>query len=508
MPSDDTTPQPPASLTGTILRGIRLAGIGFVLSQVLNFAAYLVLVRLLTPRAFGLYAAATLITGLGGMFAESGMMAALITREDRLEEAASTAFVALAFSGLGLMLASLALSPLLGLAFHNAEVGVVAAALSGWLLIRSLMIVPDALLQRRFSFARRVIVDPLGVVGYAAVAIPLAAAGAGVWAMVGGAYASIIVEAVFSWVSASFWPRFRLASVALWREMASFTRPLLAGEVFRRLTSQVDTFMLGRVLGPAPLGQYRNGMLLAQQPASAFGAIGSYVFLPAFSRLANAPGRLAGAAHRAFRATYAAIVPASAACLPLGVPTAVILLGGRWRIAGHAIAGLCGFVLGAALLSISGELMKAMGALRLGLVVQIQWFVLVVVTVVIGVYTAGVLGVAIALSVSTCANAVYSMVKIAHRLEMPGHRLLAGFARPAAASAVMVGALLAFDSAVSLVHHSETVRCVLLAAAILVGACVYAAVLAAIDRGFRRTAARVLRRATSRPRQPADTPAS
>jgi PST family polysaccharide transporter len=472
---------------------------GFVLSQVLNFAAYLALVRLLTPRAFGLYAAGTLITGIGGMFAESGMMAALITREDRLEEAASTAFAALAMSGVVLTMASVALSPLLGLAFHNSQVGTVAAVLSGWLLIRSLTIVPDALLQRRFSFARRVVVDPLGVVAYAAAAIPLAVAGAGVWAMVGGAYASIVVEAVFSWVAAGFRPRLRHASVSLWREMAAFTRPLLIGEVFRRVTTQIDTFMLGRVAGPAPLGQYRNGMLLAQQPGGAYGAIGSYVILPAFARLASAPARLAGAARRAFRLTYVAVVPAGAACLPLGVPVAVILLGDRWRLAGHAVAGLCGFVLGAALLSICGELMKAMGALRLGLIVQIQWFALVAVTVVTASLTWGVVGVAVALSVSTCVNAVYSMVKIAHHLEMPGHRLLTGFLAPAGASVVMVGALLLFGSAVSLLHHAEIARIFLLLADILVGGLVYLGALATIDHDSRRTAARLLRRIGDRP---------
>lgn len=502
-------PPAPRPLGQTIIRGIRMAGIGFILSQVLNFAAYLVLVRLLTPRAFGLYAAGTLITGIGGMFAESGMMAAIITREDRLDEAASTAFASLSITGVGLTLVSLALSPLIGLAFHNSEVGEVAAVLSGWLFIRALTIVPDALLQRRFSFVRRAVVDPLGVLAYAAAGIPLAAAGAGVWAMVGGAYASIVVEAVFSWLAAGFRPRRAQASVAMWREMASFTRPLLLGEVVRRVTSQVDVFMLGRVAGPAPLGQYRNGMLLAQQPTSAFGAIASYVMLPAFSRMAGTRARLADAARRAYRMTNAALVPAGAACLPLGVPTAVILLGDRWRVAGHAIAGLCGFVLGGALLSISGELMKAMGALRLQLVVLVQWFVLIAVTVVIASLTWGVLGVAIALSVSTIANAGYSMVRIAQRLDLPAHELIGGFPAPAAAAAVMAGVMLLFGSGVSLLAHPEPIRILLLLAEIAVGAAVYLVVLAAIDPSWRQTGARLWRRRLARQvPSPGDTRAS
>lgn len=478
----------------TIARGIGLAGAGFLFSQILNLVAYLVLVRLLTPRDFGLYAAGTLITGIGGLFAESGMMAALITREDRIDEAASTAFVSLAITGVALALGSLAISPLLGLAFHNSQVGTVAAVLSGWLLIRALTIVPDALLQRRFSFARRAVVDPLGVVAYAAAAIPLAASGAGVWAMVGGAYASILVEAVFSWLAAGFRPRLRHASVSLWRELSSFTRPLVVGEVLRRVTIQIDTFMLGRVSGPAALGQYRNGMMLAQQPGNAFGSVGAYVILPAFARLASVPARLAVAARRAFWVTHTAVVPVAAACLPLGVPVAVILLGTRWRAAGHAIAGLSGFVLGSILLSVSGELMKAMGALRLQLATHVVWLVLVATTVVTASLTWGLVGVAVALSVSTCATAVYTMVKIARRMGLPGHELLSGLATPAVASAVMVGVMLLFSSASNLLHHSGAVGIVLLLVDTLIAAVVYCATLAAIDGPRRRAALALLRR--------------
>ena len=95
-------PEAPESLTRTTVRGISLAGAGYIVSQALNFLAYLVLVRLLTPRDFGLYAAGTLITGIGGLFAESGMLAALIKREDRLDEAASTAFAWLLVCGVAL----------------------------------------------------------------------------------------------------------------------------------------------------------------------------------------------------------------------------------------------------------------------------------------------------------------------------------------------------------------------------------------------------------------------
>jgi O-antigen/teichoic acid export membrane protein len=486
-------PEAPESLTRTTLRGVSLAGGGYVISQLLNFLAYLVLVRLLTPRDFGLYAAGTLITGIGGLFAESGMLAALIKREDRLEEAASTAFATLLITGIGLTLLSLALSGLVGLAFHSGKVGAVTAVLSGWLLVRALTIVPDALLQRRFSFLRRVAVDPLGVVAYAAAAIPLAAGGAGVWAMVAGAYASIVVQAVAAWIASGFRPQRRLVSRGMWRELTSYTRPLVAGEILRRATSQIDVFILGRFSGAATLGQYRNGYMLIQQPAGLFGQVVAYVILPAFARISAVPGRLTAAARRAFWLTSTVIFPISVASIPLGVPVAVALLGERWRTAGHAIAGLSGLVLGGTLLSLSGELMKAVAALRLQFIVHVVWIAAVAVSVTVAGLLWGLLGVSIALSASTCLAAVYAIVGLAAALAVPRHTFFAGMTRPLIGSGLMAGAMFLFDRAVNLVGHGEAARVLLLLAEMALGAIVYCAALAAIDPGRRELGVTVTR---------------
>lgn len=480
-PDDGSSPAAPPSLMATTIRGIRLAGSGYALSQALNLLAYLALVRLLTPRAFGLYAAGSLITGIGGMFAESGMLAALITRKDRLEEAASTAFFALLISGTGLTLASLAVSPLVGLAFGSARIGLVTAALSGWLFVRALTIVPDALLQRRFSFLRRVVVDPLGVVAYAAVGIPLAAAGAGVWAMVGAAYASIATEAVAAWLACGFRPQRRLASVAMWRELATFTRPLIIGEILRRVASQVDVFVLGRFTTTATLGQYRNGLMLASQPGGIFSQVTSYVILPAFARLAVVPERVAAAARHAYWVAYTAIVPMSVALIPLGVPLAVTMLGPRWRPAGHAIAALSGMLLGNTLWSISAELMKGIGALALQLRMQWIGIVLVVVLALPAGLLWGLLGVALAVSASACLSVTLVIRGIAGVLSLRPGELFGGLVTPALASAAMAVAMFGFQDAVNLTAAPEAARIALLVADVLLGALVYLGALAAVD---------------------------
>ena len=146
----------PTNLSDTVVRGAGLAGAGYVLAQVFTLGFYLVLARIASPEDFGEFAAGSLLVSVGLLFTESGMLAALIHRPDRIDEAASTATVVTALSGLGLSLLALAAAPLVGLLFDSGRIGSIAAATSGLLLIRSLAVVPEALLQRQFSFLRRV----------------------------------------------------------------------------------------------------------------------------------------------------------------------------------------------------------------------------------------------------------------------------------------------------------------------------------------------------------------
>ncbi len=480
-PSDDDTREAEPQLGQVAARGARLALVGWGASQGLNFIAYIVLAHLLDPSAFGVFAAGSILVTFGVLFAESGTMAALISRRDRLDEAASTAFFALIITGILLSLVSLAVSPLVGLFFKDHQAGAVAAALSGWLFLRAMTIVPDSLLQRRFSFARRVAVDPLGAIAFATVAIVTCAAGAGIWGLVWGTYASEVVEVAAAWAFARYVPRFRLASVAMWREIAAFARPVLGSEILRRIASQMDVIMLGRFTSTATLGQYRNGYRLASQPGQAFVDVGAYVLLPTLAHISRQDRGLGTVVRRVYGIALAGAVPVSLATIPLGVPIAVLFLGHEWRPAGHAIAALWGLLLGGALSSVAAESSKAIG--KPELLVRIHGLNLAV-TAVLVIATAipfGLIGVASAVSVSQLVVGLYAFGLLSPHMEMTWHDLLAEAASPFIASAAMVAAMVAFALVVHPLDHGVAVGFVLTAVQVLIAGAVYLAALGFID---------------------------
>jgi O-antigen/teichoic acid export membrane protein len=477
----------PPSLRQATVRGARLALFGYVLSRGILFFLYVVLARLVTPADFGRYAAASVIVGIGTLFTESGMMSALIQRPDRIEEAASTAFYSLLIGGVLLSAAALALAPVLGAFFSTEHVTALAAVLSAGMLLRALAVVPDALLQRRFSYARRVAVDPLGAVAFASASIITCANGAGAWGLVAGSYASLLVQVSSAWWFARFRPRRRLASVQMWRELASFARHVLGAEILSRVADQLDTLMLGRFGSAAALGQYKNGLRLAQQPSDAFVGVGAYVLLPALARMADNREQLAAVARRLFRLTTTVALPVSLALLPLGEPAAVLLLGPRWALAGHTIAALCGVVIAGAMISLLSEVFKALGRPRILVRMNIVGIIAMAALVTVTAITLGPVGVAASVSITQLLTAAYALWRAGPLVQIGRRELGAAAAGPALAAAVMVAIMFAFAGFVDPLAHRLVVRWALTVTQALLGAITYASVLLLVDRSRRRS---------------------
>jgi PST family polysaccharide transporter len=258
----------PGPLSHTIVRASGLAATGYMLAQLLTMGFYLALARLATPQDFGAATAGSVLVGLGLLFTESGMMAALIHRRDRLEEAAATAVIATIGAGLLFSLLALAAAPLIGLIFQSSRIGEIAAVSSGILFIRSFRVVPEALLQRRLSALRRVVVQPAGVVGSGVPAVIACAHGLGPWGLVIGLYGGSVTEAAVSWAVLRSRPELRRASFEMWRELVSYGRFVIGAKAMVEVTDQLPVFLLGRFVGANALGQFRYDLRMTSTPSA------------------------------------------------------------------------------------------------------------------------------------------------------------------------------------------------------------------------------------------------
>jgi O-antigen/teichoic acid export membrane protein len=465
------------SLTARVLRGVGLAGSGYALTQLITLATYLVLARLTSPVAFGQYAAAAVLVGVGLLFTESGMLAALIQRRERIAEAANTALVSTLAGGLAVSLLALAAAPLIGIFFRSDTVGAVAAAISGQLFLRSATVVPNAILERELAFLRRTVVEPAAAAAFAAAAIVAMANGLGVWGLVIGNYVQIGADVVLTWALARWRPRPRLASLGMWRELIRFGRHVVAAGVVQRVGEQADRVLLGRFVGTGALGQYQYALRLAMAPFEATLAVASHVLFPAFARISHDRERLSLAYLRALRWVMVAAMPASLILFPLGEPLTVVLFGDVWRPAGRALMAMCLFAAGSSLLSICLEGAKAYG--RPALLPRVHLFMVVVtVAAMVALLPLGLNGVAAGLSVGAVAGGAYAAFSFARVVSLPIGRIWAQVRAPALAAALMAAALYPVEHlVVQAGDHGTAAGLGLLAVEALLGAGLYVGVL-------------------------------
>ena len=200
-------------LTPTLRRGAIISAASLVFVQVVSLGQTLVLARILTPAEVGIFYGGTVLTSLLVTFSEGGIRNALVQRQDDLEAAANTAFLASLAAGTLWSLLALAAAPLVGLMLHSQEAGLVAAVSSGSLLLFALTYVPDALMQRRFDFRQRMIVQPGVTLTFAVSSVALCMGGLGVWGLVIASYASQGIWVAASWSLVGWRPPPRVRDV-------------------------------------------------------------------------------------------------------------------------------------------------------------------------------------------------------------------------------------------------------------------------------------------------------
>lgn len=364
-PAGARPPAAPAELSSTLRRGAMISAVALVVVQAVSFLQVLFLARILDPVDIGTYAAATafavFLASLGGQ----NLGDAVIARHDEVQKAASALFWTSAGLGILFSVVALAAAPVVGMVFQSPTVGAVAAAVAGTVALQSLTVAPDSLMQRRFDFRRRMIVDPTVALSFATVSVVLALNGFGVWSLVWASYASIGSWVVVAWLLARWTPDVRGIPRRIYREIAIYSLPLAFGSFCHRLREIAEAVAVGRFLSAAALGQYRYGRRLAELPSTAITSIGGYVLFPGFSRVATDPERLRRGFQRALFVLWACALPLGGLLVVMGEPLVVVLLGERWRDAGTALVAMAAFGPGIALTSVGWECIKGCGRSQL-----------------------------------------------------------------------------------------------------------------------------------------------
>lgn len=301
-----------------------------LLQRSLGLISTAVLARLLLPADFGLIAMALSVAALVELVTLLGFDLALIRQKNATRSHFDTAWT------LGLLFKAFAATAIVFGASYVAafyseprlvEVMYVYAGITFISGLENIGVVAfrkdlEFNLEFRFQLAKKL----LAVTGTVGLALYFKS----YWALALGTLLSQIIGVGLSYAMHSYRPRFSLSAT---REMLGFSSWL----VFNNLTAYVRgrgaDFVIGRFLGPLPLGSYRVSSEIAALPTTElYGPIMRAVF-PGFSKLVDDRPALKQAYIAAQGAVTAVTLPAAIGVILLAEEIVGLLLGPGWELA-------------------------------------------------------------------------------------------------------------------------------------------------------------------------------
>jgi PST family polysaccharide transporter len=249
-------------------------------SQLISWAAFVVVTRLLVPSDFGLVGMALVYCGLLQVVTNAFGTAVTTLRDLTGEQLAQLNTVASMFGFLA-CLVSCGLAIPLGHFFRSPRLPLVIVVTSTMFLVSGLRTIPYSLLYREMRFRLLSILDAVQVVAQALTMLALAWLGFGYWTLVLG---NIVGAAILAALHISWRPdRFARPRFSSIKKAVTFSRHIMVSSLSWYGYSNADFLVAGRVLGQAALGAYTLAWTLATIPLEKVNAIVSNVSYAHFS---------------------------------------------------------------------------------------------------------------------------------------------------------------------------------------------------------------------------------
>lgn len=331
----------PESHKQRTLRGINWSFLRVFGQTVLGLVVGIVLARLLPPADFGLLAIAMVFIGFAELVADLGMKSAIIRLKVLQDSDIRIASTLSLLMGSLLVLLFWAIAQAAADFFAKPQVADMLRVLSIGLWFAALSAVSRGLLMRRLDFKYLFRVDMAAyLLGYAGVSVGLAVAGLGVWSLVIGSVASMLLSAFFLLYRLP--PKFTLTlSRRGVTELLGFGSGMSLIAIINYFAANVDYLIIGKFLNPALLGLYSRAYHLCTLPLSRIVTALSAVMFPSLAEIQDDRAKLKRTYLMAVNIIALSTFPILAG-LAMGAEFVIIgLYGENWRGAIEVLRILC-----------------------------------------------------------------------------------------------------------------------------------------------------------------------
>jgi lipopolysaccharide exporter len=325
MPRIDGVPLP--SLAVRMVKGAGWIVAWRMMTRALGLASTIILVRVLLPTDFGLIALATSIAQVLDNLAAVGVNDALIREPDPDRAIYDTGFTLNLLRASIVALCIAAGAPFASTFFNDPRLRPILFAIAGMTMIAACENIGVVQFRRDLAFRKEFQLLALPRIAGALTTIAFAFILRNYWALIVGLLAMRLVRLIVTYWLHPYRPRVTLRA---WRRIVGFSFWTWISAVAIMIKDRTDSFVIGRVLGPAKVGVYAVGMEIGTLTATEIVEPLTTALFAGFSAGRREGANIPQAFFKAIAVTFILMLPAGVGISMLAAPLITLMFGARW----------------------------------------------------------------------------------------------------------------------------------------------------------------------------------
>lgn len=304
-----------------------------VATQVLYAVVGVVLANILSPEEFGLVGVLLIFQAFATILVDSGFGAALLREKDPTEEDYSTVFWFNLIVSLGIYAILFASAPLIARIFQNQTALIpMSKVMFLTFVINGAAIVQVNRLMKKMDVKMIAVANTTALIISGGVAIWLAIAGYGAWALV---WQNIILASVKTGIlwATGHWTPILVFSKATIRKIRAVGFSVFSSSLLNTISLNIYNFVIGAFYTIASLGVYTQADKWAKMGSASISQILTSSFVPLLSKVQDSPSDFARYVDKTERFTCFILLPLMGMLAVLAAPLFHLLFGDKWDAA-------------------------------------------------------------------------------------------------------------------------------------------------------------------------------
>lgn len=300
-----------------------------IVSQLIAWVSTFLVIRILSPSDYGLFAMTSVVLVLLGLLNGYGFANAAIQDKALDTHKLRQLFGLLIVINGALAAAQYLAAPLVASYYGQPMVADLLRVQALIYLTNPFLALGYAVLSRQMDFRRQAQVNMASAMLGALTALAGAFAGWGVWTLIAAPLVTFASRAAGMMLAAKAWilPTFDFRGA---RTLASYGSVIMVGQVFWFLQTQADIIIAGRLLQPGELGLYTTALFLAQLFVNKVVPPLNEVAFSAYARIQDDGAAVAQGFLKSVRVVMLLAVPFCLGLAAVAAPAVEVMLGPKW----------------------------------------------------------------------------------------------------------------------------------------------------------------------------------